>query len=111
MDFTQQSGEQTEVQQQQVYTTQYPGRSSLSSSNLPHKLPHLLQVVTTRSSSEDSIHTKDAYDVPEVTFNIYAERLEVLSEMLVDFDNMKINGIDLLFYVRFQGCETYFNRL
>lgn len=43
--------------------------------------------------------------------NISAKRLEVLSELLVDFNNMNINGIDLLSAVRFQGWEYYFNRL
>lgn len=39
------------------------------------------------------------------------EKLEVLCEYLVDFENMKRNGLDLTEELRMQGWETYFQRL
>lgn len=43
--------------------------------------------------------------------NFHVEKLEVLGELLVEFDNMKDNGIDLFPIVKFQGWESIFNRL
>lgn len=37
--------------------------------------------------------------------------LDVLCESLVDFDNMKLNGVDLTEKLKKQGWETYFQRL
>lgn len=39
------------------------------------------------------------------------DKLEVLCESLVDFDNIKRNGIDLTEELRKQGWENYFQRL
>ncbi|KAI5400592.1 hypothetical protein KIW84_065469 [Lathyrus oleraceus] len=39
------------------------------------------------------------------------EKLEVLCESLVDFENMKRNGVDLTEELKMQGWETYFQRL
>lgn len=39
------------------------------------------------------------------------EKLEVPCESLVDFDNMKLNGIDLTEELKKQGWENYFQRL
>lgn len=49
------------------------------------------------------MHSEDAYDTHELTLTTPAEKLEVLHELLVEFDNMKDNGIDLLTAVKFQG--------
>ncbi|XP_050908526.1 uncharacterized protein LOC127122190 [Lathyrus oleraceus] len=58
-----------------------------------YKEPHILE-------REPHIHLSTPFD-----------KLEVLSESLVDFDNMKRNGIDLTEELRMQGWETYFQRL
>lgn len=39
------------------------------------------------------------------------EKIEVLCESLVDFENMKQNGVDLTEDFKMQGWETYFQRL
>lgn len=57
------------------------------------------------------MHTEDTYDAPEITLITHAEKLEVLCELLVEFGNMKDNGIDRLSTVKFQGWESFFNRL
>lgn len=57
------------------------------------------------------MHTEDAYDTPELTLTTPTDKLEVLYELLVEFDNMKDNGVDILFAVKFQGWENYFNFL
>ena len=39
------------------------------------------------------------------------DKLEVLCETLVDFENMKRNGVDLTKELKMQGWENYFQRL
>lgn len=39
------------------------------------------------------------------------DKLEFLCESLVDFDNMKLNGVDLTEELKKHGWETYFQRL
>ena len=48
---------------------------------------------------------------PHIHLAMPFEKLKVLYESLVDFDNMKRNGIDLTEELRMQGWETYFQRL
>lgn len=57
------------------------------------------------------MHTEDAYDILELTLTTPIDERGVLCELLVDFDNMKDNGIDILTAIKFQGYENYFNRL
>lgn len=57
------------------------------------------------------MHTEDAYDAPELTLFTPTGKLDVLCELLIEFDNMKDNGIDLLTVVKFQGWKQFFNRL
>lgn len=57
------------------------------------------------------MHTKDAYDTPKLTLTTPIEKMEILYELLVEFDNMKDNKIDLLHAIKFQGWKNYFNRL
>lgn len=52
-----------------------------------------------------------SYDNPEVTLSTKLGSLHVLRDSLVDFQNLKDNGFNLLTDVNFQGCENYFNRL
>lgn len=75
------------------------------------QIPNLLQFVSSRSSSGQHVYVEDAYDAPEVTLSTPVENLEVLCELLVEFDNMKDNGIDLSTDVKVQGWEQFSNRL
>lgn len=45
---------------------------------------------------------------PHIHLTTPFEKLEVLCESLVDFENMKQNGIDLSEELRRQGWENYF---
>lgn len=57
------------------------------------------------------MHIKDYYDVHEFAFSTPVDNMEVLSKLLVEFNNMKDNGIDLLIGVKVQGWEQFFNCL
>jgi hypothetical protein len=48
---------------------------------------------------------------PHIHLATAFEKLEVLCESLVDFENMKRNDIDLTEELRMQWWETYFQRL
>ena len=61
-------------------------------------------------ASSSSTHSEQ-YIVPERTTLILVESLEVLSELMVDFENLRENGFDLFPAVKFQGWESYFDRL
>lgn len=47
--------------------------------------------------------TKEYYETPKLTLTTLADKLEFLCELLVEFENMKDNGFDLLTDVQFQG--------
>ncbi|XP_050919789.1 uncharacterized protein LOC127137363 [Lathyrus oleraceus] len=64
-------------------------------------------VVSTRIYKEPHI----LYLEPHIHLAMPFDKLEVLCESLVDFDNMKHNGIDFTEELRMQGWETYFQRL
>lgn len=55
---------------------------------------------------------KEPYDrPPHINLATPFEKLEVLCESLVDFDNLKRNGVDLTEELKKQGWENYFQRL
>ncbi|XP_050876619.1 uncharacterized protein LOC127080334 [Lathyrus oleraceus] len=49
--------------------------------------------------------------IPEISLSTPVDQLEVLCETIVDFYNLKRNGLDLSGDVATQGCEVYFNEL
>ena len=61
-------------------------------------------------ASSSSTHSEQ-YIVPERTTLISVDSLEVLSELMVDFENLRENGFDLFPAVKFQGWERFFDRL
>lgn len=48
---------------------------------------------------------------PRINLVTPFEKLEVLCELLMDFDNLKINGFDLTKELENQGWRNYFQRL
>lgn len=48
---------------------------------------------------------------PHINLAALFEKLEVLCELLVDFDNLKKNGMDLKQELENQGWDNYFKRL
>jgi hypothetical protein len=87
--FSQQmnSTEQTPISTQQATTTTRVVSTPI------YREPHILD-------RETHIHLATPF-----------EKLEVLCESLVDFENMKRNGVHLTEELRMQGWETYFQRL
>lgn len=55
--------------------------------------------------------SKEPYDKPELKLTTPTNKLEVLCELMVDFENLKDNGFDFLDDVKIQGWEKYFDRL
>lgn len=43
---------------------------------------------------------------PHINLATPFDKLEVLCESLMDFDNMKLNGVDLTEELKKQGCKT-----
>lgn len=69
-------------------------------------------------TSTTSIQTTTSYKEPRVldrpariNLSTPFEQLEVLCELLVDFENLKENGMNLTQELKNQGQLTYFNRL
>ena len=57
-------------------------------------------------SSSSSQHA-ERYVIPERITLIPIDSLEVVSELMVDFDNLKANGFDLFPAVEFQGWKNF----
>lgn len=49
--------------------------------------------------------------IPELTFNTSVNELMVVCETIVDFQNLKDNGFDLIGTLTFQGWNVFFERL
>ena len=55
--------------------------------------------------------TSEQYQVPLRTLLTPVKNLEVLSELIIDFESLKENGFDLSEDVTAQGWNKYFDRL
>ncbi|KAL5076615.1 hypothetical protein RYX36_015599 [Vicia faba] len=55
--------------------------------------------------------TSEQYQVPLRTLLTPVKNLEVLSELIIDFESLKENGFDLTEEIRAQKWERYFDRL
>ena len=56
-----------------------------------------------------STPNKERYVEPTRTLLTLIDSLEVLCELIVDFERMKENGYDLTLDVEFQGWKKYFD--
>jgi hypothetical protein len=75
-----------------IYTQQSTATTGIVSTPI-YREPHILD-------REPHIHLATPF-----------EKLEVLCKSLVDFENMKRNGVHITEELRMQGWETYFQRL
>ena len=84
-------------------------------SRKPFNLFQKPRVNMASSSNPSSGSQKDAsseqYEVPLRTLLTPIKNLEVLSEIIVDFNSLKENGFDLSEEIQAQGWEKYFDRL
>lgn len=55
--------------------------------------------------------SKEPYETAKLILTTPINELEVLCELLVGFENLKDNGLNLLSVVKFQGWEKYFDHL
>ena len=69
------------------------------------------------SSSIKNIHnapgssSKEQYEKPIRMLLTPVDNLEVLCELIIDFESLKENGFDLYEEVKAQGWDKYFDRL
>lgn len=94
-------------QQQQVYKFSQQMESTKQHSTASQ------QTTTITTSISTSIY-KEPYILdrpPHIHLATPFDKLEVFCESLVDFENMKRNGIDLTLGLRKQGWENYFQHL
>lgn len=75
--------------------------------NAPHQTS--IETATTSIIAYKEPHVLDR--PPHIILATPFDKLKVLCESLVDFDNMKLNGVVLTEELKKQGWETYFQRL
>ena len=63
------------------------------------------------SAGNQKKETSELYQAPTRTLLTPVKNLEVLSELIVDFESLKENGFDLTAEVKTQRWERYFDRL
>lgn len=75
--------------------------------------PHLHQTNSSQSASASAqeVIYEEPYEKHELTLKTPVKNLEVLSEIMIDFENLKENGFDFLSDVKIQGWEKYFDHL
>lgn len=94
-------------QQQSVYNFSQQMNSNEQFPSSSHQNPAVIDVVSTPIYKEPRILDHEPYIHLATPF----EKLEVLCESLVDFDNMRRNGADLTDELKKQGWENDFQRL
>ncbi|KAI5399197.1 hypothetical protein KIW84_064542 [Lathyrus oleraceus] len=94
-------------QQQSVYNFSQQMNSIKQAPSSSHQNPAVTGVVSTPIYKEPHILDRE----PHIHLATPFEKMEMLCETLVDFDNMKRNGIDLTDELKKQGWENYFQRL
>lgn len=99
MEFFEEHQRMEQQQQQQAQAGAVSASSSARHSSAKEKAPIVID--------DTHITMHDA----QVHCNLLPEKLTVLSELRVDFENMRANGFDLWEEVVFQGWEYYFARL
>lgn len=75
--------------------------------------PHLLQTSSSKSGlgSTQEVFSEEPYKSLELALNTLVNKLEVLCQLVVDFENLNDNGFDLLIVVNIQGRKNYFDCL
>lgn len=94
-------------QQQQVF--EYPQEMNVVEQQVEGS-----QQVSTQTSTPSTTTYKEPHVLdhpPHINLVTPLEKLEVLCELLVNFDNLKKKGMDLTEEMVNQGWANYFNRL
>lgn len=93
-------------QQQQVYNYSQQIEATEQPANTPQQTPTATTITYITAYKEPHVLDCPAHINLETPF----DKLEVYCESLVDFDNMKLNGVDLTEELKKQGWKTYFKR-
>ena len=96
-----------DTQQQSVFNFSQQMDSSNPAQSTSNPTPTVTGVVTTPVYKEPHILDRE----PHINLATPFEKLDVLCESLVDFENMRRNGVDLIEELRKQGWGIYFQRL
>ncbi|KAI5418243.1 hypothetical protein KIW84_042751 [Lathyrus oleraceus] len=96
-----------DAQQQQVFNFSQQMESSTTAQSSSIPTPTVTGVSITLVYKEPHVLDRE----PHINLATPFEGLEVLCESLVDFNNMKRNGVDLTEELHQQGWENYFQRL
>ncbi|KAI5409756.1 hypothetical protein KIW84_055275 [Lathyrus oleraceus] len=96
-----------DAQQQQVFNFSQQMESSTTAQSTSIPTPTVTGVSITPVYKEPHVLDRE----PHINLATPFKGLEVLCESLVDFNNMKRNGVDLIEELRQQGWENYFQRL
>lgn len=94
-------------QQQQVYNYSQQMEATEQPANTPQQTS--IEIAITSIIAYKETHVLDC--PPHINLATPFDKLEVLCESLVDFDNMKLNGVDHTEKLKKQGWETYFQRI
>lgn len=94
-------------QQQQVF--EYSQEMHIVKQQVEAPQQVTTQIATPSTTSYQEPHVLDR--LPHINLATPFEKLEVLCELLVDFDNLKKNGMDLTEDLENQGWENYFKCL
>jgi hypothetical protein len=96
-----------DAQQQEVFNFSQQMESNATAQSSSFPTPTVTGVSITPVYKEPHILDR----LPHINLATPFEGLDVLCETLVDFDNMRRNGVDLTEELRIQGWENYFQRL
>ena len=96
-----------DAQQQQVFNFSQQMESNTTAQSSSISTPTVTGVSITPVYKEPHVLDRE----PHINLATPFEGLDVLCETLVDFDNMRRNGVDLTEELRLQGWENYFQRL
>ncbi|KAI5435958.1 hypothetical protein KIW84_022401 [Lathyrus oleraceus] len=96
-----------DAQQQELFNHSQQVESSSNPQTSNTQTPTVISVTTTPVYKEPHILDREQHIHLSTPF----EGLDVLCESLVDFENLRRNGVDLTEDLRKQGWENYFDRL
>jgi hypothetical protein len=96
-----------DAQQQEVFNFSQQMESSSTAQTSNTQTPTVTGVSITPVYKEPHVLDRERH----INLSTPFEGLDVLCESLVDFDNLRRNGVDLTGELRQQGWENYFQRL
>lgn len=95
------------AQEQQVFEFSQEMNAIEQQVESPQQVASTTAIQTTTSYKEPHVLDRQTH----INLSTPFEQLEVLCELLVDFENLKENGMNITPELKNQGWLTYFNRI